>query len=881
MYPIGPKPPTQDFRLPTNVKPSAYSVSLKPDIENGTFEGNVVINVDVKNPTRIIELNAKDLVVSRAVLTTDSGACEAKTELIPKTERLVLTFATPVPTGKGTIALDFTGVLNDQMTGFYRSSYSANGEKRLMATTQFEDTDARRAFPCFDEPALKATFEVTLTIPAHLEAISNTPVRNIKTNGRGKTVRFQKTPIMSTYLLAFMVGEFEWIEGKTAHGTAVRVITTPGKSKEGGFALDVGIRTLEFYEDYFGIPYPLPKLDMAAIPDFAFGAMENWGLITYREKDLLVNQKESSTASKQRVAIVVAHEIAHQWFGNLVTMEWWRQLWLNEGFATWMEYFAVDHLFPEWKMWEQFVADDYTDAKAADSLRSTHAVEIETDDPAILRQSFDTVSYQKGACIIRMIHAFVGPDAFRSGLRAYFLKHAYGNTATEDLWDALEEASGKPVRVMMDGWTKQAGYPVVTVSEEPGHDVWKLTQSRFLANGDTLTPEESKERWQIPLECSPRMSSENTKDSYSCTLPSGASGHKMSASKCLKVNSGETTFARLCYPKDHWKKLGTAVKESELGSIDRLGLLDDLYALVRASMLPATTLLEFLGAYKGERSYIVASEVIGSLGGIVRFVEDTPTHSAAKQFGLSLIRDVTHKLGWEEKPDEGHTTQLMRPMLLSACGAYDDLFVVERARSYFSDYCEKGPSAVPANLRMTVLGTVACHPNQTDEGIADFEKMIAVYRTTERSEEKMRILSALGAFESTAIIPRLHGFAFSNDVRRQDTVYVFGGIGGNRHLRRPTWTFVMEHFDELKKRYDESGTLFGKMLESVLSAFVSEEDARQIEAFFAEHPAPKVSKAIARSLERIRLNARWRARDLASVEQWLFDWSKGPGSRKA
>lgn len=436
---------TERVLLPSNVIPSHYELEFTPNLESLTFEGVEVVHVDVKQPTSGITLHTKELVIKSAIFSQFSSGDEfAMTGLNYVFEGNVTTisFGKELPCGSGKLSISFSGVLNGDMAGFSKSEYTdIHGKKKVMASTQFEALDARRAFPCWDEPALKCTFDITLIIPSHLSGLSNMPELKVTSVAKSnlKRIEFERTPKMSTYLVAFAVGEFDYISGKTKDGVLVRVITPPGRSSEGKFALNVGIASLEFYNDFFQVPYPLPKLDMICITEFAMGAMENWGLVTYREVALMIDDAKASSQSKQRVAIVVAHELAHQWFGNLVTMSWWDGLWLNEGFAAFMEHFCVDALFPEYSIWEQFTTDAFGAAQRLDALRSSHPIIVPIKHAEEVEQVFDAISYCKGSCVVNMIYHTLGFEHFRDGLRNYMKKHAYGNTETIDLWNAWTE----------------------------------------------------------------------------------------------------------------------------------------------------------------------------------------------------------------------------------------------------------------------------------------------------------------------------------------------------------------------------------------------------------------------------------------------------------
>ncbi|KAL0013197.1 hypothetical protein SO802_000266 [Lithocarpus litseifolius] len=454
-------------RLPKFAVPKRYDIRLKPDLSACKFSGSVAIELNIVADTRFIVLNATELSVdTTSVSFTHSSNSKvlrpSKVDVVEEDEILVLEFADTLPIGMGLLTIRFQGTLNDKMKGFYTSTYNHNSEKKNMAVTQFGPADARRCFPCWDEPACKAMFKITLDVPSKLVALPNMPIIEEKVDGDLKTVSYQESPIMSTYLVAIVVGLFDYVEHLTSYGVKVRVYCQVGKVNQAKVALGVAVRTLELYKDYFELPYSLPKLDMVAILDFAFEAMENYGLVTFRETALLYDNQHSDAANKQRVVIAIAHELAHQWFENLVTMEWWTHLWLNEGFATWVSYLAVDNLFPEWKVWTQFL-DDYTEGLRLDGLAESHPIEVEINHTREIDEIFDAISYQKGASVIRMLQSYLGAECFQRSLASYIKKFACSNAKTEDLWAALEEGSDEPVNKLMNSWTRQKGYPVITV----------------------------------------------------------------------------------------------------------------------------------------------------------------------------------------------------------------------------------------------------------------------------------------------------------------------------------------------------------------------------------------------------------------------------------
>ena len=451
-------------QLPNSVLPEKYRLSLTPDLQNFTFEGQVDVDVNIEAPVTDIVLNAAELTLHEATLAQGETTIQARSIAVDEeAETATITLEAEAVPGPATLSISYRGTLNDQLKGFYRSRYQdTEGNEQYLATTQFEATDARRALPCWDEPALKATFQVSMTVPSNLTAVSNTPAVSESNAGNGlKTVSFAETPRMSTYLLAFIVGDLASVKAKAPNGTLMRVFATRGNEHLGQFALDTAIRLLEYYNDYFGIPYPLEKLDHFAIPDFAAGAMENWGAITYREVALLFDPENSAAPTRQRIVEIIAHEMAHMWFGDLVTMDWWDDLWLNESFASWMGNKATDALYPDWSMWTQFLYQDIGEGLRIDALRNSHPIEANVKDPGEIREIFDAISYSKGASILWMLEQYLGEDAFRKGLHAYLSRHMYGNARGADLWQAMEDESGQPVISLMDSWIKQTGFPVL------------------------------------------------------------------------------------------------------------------------------------------------------------------------------------------------------------------------------------------------------------------------------------------------------------------------------------------------------------------------------------------------------------------------------------
>jgi puromycin-sensitive aminopeptidase len=856
-------PQKQRCRLSDSVVPNHYAIRLTPNVETFEFTGTVLIDALVKEPVTQVTLHAVDLAI-QTVRVWSARHKDHPTPVIrmdPESETATFTFAQELPVGRLILEIDYTGTLNDKMAGFYRSKYTdAAGQEKHLATTQFEATDARRALPCWDEPACKATFDVTLVVPSNLTALSNMPIRGTYYyDGALKEVIFDRTPVMSTYLLAFIVGELEHREARTANGTQVRIYALPGRSHQGQFALETAVRVLEFYNEYFGIPYPLPKLDMIAIPDFSANAMENWGLITYRENIVLVDPASSSNETCQEVTETIAHELAHQWFGNLVTMEWWTNLWLNESFATWMGSLAMDHLFPKWDIWTQFVAKEYASALSLDALRSTHPIEVEVGHPNEISEIFDEISYSKGASIIRMLHDDIGADAFRAGMQIYLKRHAYGNATTEDLWAALAEASGQPIHAMMDTWTKQPGFPLLVVKPQE-HGMRTITQQRFIADGDVLTAEESAQRWYLPvsyLHCGdPEPRKQFLSKDALIVVPN----------ETLKVNVGQIPLARVSYVTDRWPALIEAVRTGILSAPDRLGLVSDALSLTRAGRLGADTLVRLLSAYENETNYSVWSTIIGALGALDSILEETPDESRLASLARTLLTPIARTLSWYEEPNDSHLTKLLRGPILGAIGGYGENLTIASASSAFDESLRCG--GLHPNLRTAIYGIVARYGDR-----GTLANLIGLYEREPFQEEKVRLLNAMGRFTDPSVIPLVLEYVFNTDnVRPGDLDYVLESMGSHAKGRRAAWQFLVNNWDTLHKRYATGGLkMIGEIISDICDGFARAEDADTIERFFAEHPAPSATRAIAEASERIRVRAAWYERDKAAISAALPD----------
>jgi puromycin-sensitive aminopeptidase len=843
------------------IVPENYRLNLDVDMEQFRYRALEEISFELKQPSRELTFHGAGLKVTLAELEGQ----KASVSVNEGDQTVTFAFGEEVPAGQQTLSVAFTGEIRESLHGFYRSKYEHEGNEKWLVTTQLEAIHAREAFVCIDEPAAKAVFELSLTVPDQLVAIANTNVVGEQPAGQGlKKVQFAPTPKMSTYLVAFMVGEFEHAEETTPEGVTVRVYATPGKTGQLAFALDVAVRTLSFFDKYFGIPYPLPKLDMIAVPDFAAGAMENWGAVTYRETALLIDPAQTGLAAKQRVAEVVAHELAHQWFGNLVTMAWWDDLWLNEGFATWVAALARDHLFPEWQVWTQFIEEEFAQALEMDSLANTHPIQVPVDDPRGLDEIFDAISYAKGASVINMLHHYLGAEDFKRGLHDYLEKHSFGNSVTHDLWSALGAASGKPVDKVMSAWTGQPGYPVLAF--EDGN----VIQRRFYAS-----PREAEKAklakgltWPVPFgallaggtETEPALVEVETEE-----LPD-----EVMASDWFKPNPGQTGVYRSQYTEPMIEALTKPLHTGTLSPVDRFGVVDDVFATTEAGLTDSMVALKLVEAMRDETDYVVWGGVTGGFGSLESIVEDEPLRESLDKFGRWLVQPNVERLGWQPKPGENAFDTLMRPLVLSQAVRFDDEAVTKEARKRFRGYLEG--EAVDPDLRSAILYSAARH-GDTD----DFEAILERYRKEQIPQVKMSLLGTLCRFRKPKLIDRFLELGLSDDVRSQDIYIVLAWGFRNREGRAKTWQWLKDNWKLFEKRYGAGGHMLERFPLYAGSGFATHAMAAEIKEFFGAHPMPATKRPTAQAVEGVELKADWYSRDKLKIKNFVDDWAARQG----
>jgi puromycin-sensitive aminopeptidase len=856
-------PVRNPYLLPADVDPTHYDIELTPDLKKFVFKGAVSISLMIHKPTSRVVLHAMDLKITRTGLRSPIEGTTWRAKRIKwdkKKETVTLEFGRKLKKGPAELDLEFSGELNDKMHGFYRTAYTVKGEKRWGAATQFEATDARRCFPCWDEPSRKATFQATLTVPENLVVLSNMPPEHWTKAAPGwKRVRFEKTPRMPTYLLAFVVAELECLEANDPNGVPVRVWTRPGVKEQGHFALEQGCHTLAYFAGWFGIPYAFPKLDMVALPDFAAGAMENWGLVTYRETALLIDPVNSSQAARQRVAAVVDHELAHQWFGNYTTMEWWTDLWLNEGFASYMGPKATDHRFPVWDIWTQFLTDDYLSALHEDSLKSTHPVEVPVKNPYEIREVFDAISYSKGSVVNRMLEHYLGEDHFRQGLHRYLSSHAYGNATTMDLWASLEKVSGKPIRKMMAGYTRQPGYPVLRVggTQRNGKLQLDLEQRRFLVDGSRDT---QQLLWQVPVGVQaagmqqPQFDTmKGRKMRFSLPVRNGA---------WVKLNPGQSGFYRTAYSQELWDRLLPAVASKTLPTVDRLGLLDDAFALARAGMWKTSSALRVLDAYRGEIDFSLWMVIAGVLGSLDNLTARERFHHAFTSSACEFFIPISARMGWEKKPTDGHLEALLRSLAIRNIGAYGHAATIAEAQDRFARFLKDG--ALDPDLRQPVYSLVA-----ENGGSREWGQLRKLYKASDLQEEKTRLLRAAGNCRDEGVLRDLLDYSLSDNVRFQDTWIVIVGAASHSAGRALAWKFVKKHWKTFTTRYLGGGLNLLNRVIGITAGFTTQQEFDDVDAFFQRRREQGIERAVSKSLELIRSNVKWLERDRNDLKAYF------------
>ncbi|MXW60978.1 MAG: M1 family metallopeptidase [Acidimicrobiaceae bacterium] len=846
-----------DPRLPTHVVPSRYQIELEPDLDSATFFGSVAIDVEILEATDEIVCNAVELdIKSVSIVPADGSRITPEYHLNTDTERLHLTLATDINPGPAHIELAFSGILNDRLRGFYRSRYKdEDGLEQTIATTQFQSTDARRAFPCWDEPAYKATFATTLVVDQDHLAISNTAVvRESSSAGDKRRFTFAETMPMSTYLVAFVVGPLELTEPTDVDGVGVRVVHRPGQGHLTAFALDVASHALRWFSEYYAIPYPSDKVDLVAIPDFAFGAMENLGCVTFREVLLLIDPESATQPELQTAAAVINHELAHMWFGDLVTMKWWEGIWLNEAFATFMEVSCSDAYRPDWDVWTTFCRGRSA-AFATDALKATRPIEYPVVTPSEAEGMFDILTYEKGASVVRMLEQHLGAERFRDGVRHYLTTHAYANTETGDLWDSLETTSGEPVRRIMDGWIYQGGYPLVELTET-AHGAAVSQRPFALDPAGALDTSEADDRtWAVPLRMRGSRVDRNDSERFLLDGPA-ATLTGSSIDDFVTANADASGFFRV---RPNPRMIAAAVS-GELTPSERHAVVDDAWALTVAGRMSAQAFLETALRFVDENDLAVWQALAGAFGTLRRFVDGDPdsTSRYTRDVG-ELARGALDRIGLQPADTDDDTgtgndrVRELRATLVSVLGTVADDPEIITASPKLRHHSD-------ATLAAAALGVVA-----HNGGRSEFNEIRAASTAASDPQTEQRNLRALADFRDTTLADELLEAIVSGAVRTQDGPYLIRRALTNQTVGGHVWAFVASHWDLLTTRFPSNSV--ARMLEGIVMLDTSDQVAA-VSEFLAAHPVPQGSRQVAQHLERQRINSAFRSR-VQQSEFWL------------
>ena len=831
-------------RLLDQFIPHHYDLSINLDRNERSFSGIVTINGSSPNGT--LALHAKDLSIESI---TVNGHASAWTQ--QKNDELLIE-SKDFTAGKVIIVVAFSGVISDAMHGLYPCYFEVNGVKKQLLATQFESHHAREVFPCIDEPAAKATFDVTLTTELAVQVLGNMPIKSQTQENERLVTTFQTTPRMSSYLLAWVVGELHKKSAVTKRGVEVNVWATAAHSASMfDFPLDIAVRTIDFFEEYFGIDYPLPKSDHVALPDFSSGAMENWGLITYREMALLADTKHTSVSSRHYVATVIAHELSHQWFGNLVTMNWWNNLWLNESFATVMEYIAIDALHPEWNAWLDFATQESIMALRRDAISGVQPVQVEVNHPDEISTIFDgAIVYAKGARLLRMLESYLGQADFRKGLADYFKTHAYGNTEADDLWRALQNASGKDVSGLMSAWISQPGYPVVTM--QCANEQTTLTQEQFFI----WPAQKNSKLWPIPLHAS---------DS---AFPERFDTHELivEGTQPARLNVGDSAHFLTHYDEVLFDHHLLHLYDAENTVLDRLQLLHEQTLLARGNRLPSDKLIPLLTAYRRETTEPVWDIMSLALSELKKFVDpDTLPDRKLRDLAIYLAKDNYNRLGWTAQANESEEDTKLRSIVVSMMLYGEDPEAIATALNLSSS---KPVEQLDPNLRALILGAGVRH----GDGSNLIDTLITTYRTTSSNELMMDISSALASSRDQGVLKKI--VALTSDestVRPQDAVRWFIGVMRNRDGRSIAWQWLQENWDWVMQTFggDKSYDDFPRYAASIL---MTQEEYEEYEAFFGPmQDEPSLKRTIAMGLSDIKARVELIERDANDVRQRLIE----------
>lgn len=851
------------IRLSKEVLPTEYQLSFEPNFKDFSFIGTETIKLTVLSKTQSITLNGLEMKIESASIKPNSSATTALTQdatvdYDKKKEQITFSFKSPLTPGDYILDSKFTGILNDQLRGFYRSFYrDEKGHKQWLATTQMEATDARRMFPCFDEPDFKAIYQITAIIDPQFVAISNTPILEEKTVDGKKIIRFEPSPKMSTYLVALIVGDLKRAGSKVdAKGVPISVWTTPGKEGLGKFALDLATEILPNQANYFGIPYPGKKLDLIALPDFNAGAMENIGAITFREEYLLVDDKTGSSFQKRNIASIEAHEMAHQWFGDLVTMSWWDDIWLNEAFATWMATRTMESLHPEWRFLAQAL-EDYNDAKSVDQLQSTRAIHAPVYNPSEAKEMFDVITYTKGAALLRMLECYIGETTFQRGVHAYLQAHAYGNAETKDLWLALASASGGKIAVqtIMKSWVYQVGFPLLSASLQQNGKSIKIEQKRYFEDADAKP---SKQLWQVPIVFETFLHSDHV--DYQLLSKSKGVHVFQKPQSLIFANKDGAGFYRVQYSQQAFDLL--VKRFAELTAEEKLVFLADTSALTMAGKMPVENALNLMLNIDKETDPLVLLAFVRYFTLLIPSI-DTATQTAYATMVQTHLRPFKQRLSWQGKAGEPELNKDLRTAVLNLLGTYgQDKQTIEEAFHLFNQYVLNHQS-VNSDIVPALVQIVAFNGSKQD-----YQTLVDLWKSAKNPEDEKRFLYGLAGFNTPALIAKTLKLTLSGEVRGQDITWLLSPLLTRFNTQEQALAFINQHWKELRKLIP---LMELSNIPASCGTFYTRAAEQDLRAFYEHHKIPYASSDVSRSLEKVHINVLFQEQNAERIRKYIRD----------
>ena len=840
-----------------NLSINRYDIVINTVKSDDKYTASVEIIFNIDEQTKEIELDSKGLKIIKCDFYSESHENQPSLNFKSKNNKLVINSSSKFEKEENVkLRIEFEGKIADDLKGIYASKYLSNsGKEEKLISTQFEPTDARNAFPCIDEPNYKAKFNLTLIIHSNLTAISNMPIEKTKNlNEKETQIKFQETPIMSTYLLFFAIGKIKSKQLKTNNNILIRVWATNEQEKFSDFALETSEKLLDYFESYFGTKYPLPKLDHIAIPDFAAGAMENWGCISYRETALLVDPEKSSIQTKQLVAAIIAHEMAHMWFGDLVTMDWWNDLWLNESFASWMGDKAISNLYPEWDVWTKFLLDDTNRAFELDALDSSHPIEQEVKNPDEIGQLFDAISYSKGASLIRMLENYIGEEKFKKGIQQYIVKHQYKNTITNDLWNALSKSSNKDIKTLMEQWTTKSGFPLILVSEE--NDKIKISQEKFSYNPENNDQSE----WIVPIKYNSLINNTKSKQTHLLETKEDFIQNK----NITIMNTDSSGFYKTSYSNELFTKISNLLTDNinNFSNEERLGLISDYYTLLKSSKIDPGKYLDLIKTLNKENNPYIWKYICGSLKSIDSKLYNTDLYSKYYSFASEIFNNISIDLEWNLDKTPLETDQIMIATLIDSACYFGIEDLKNKSSQIFKEISFNSNDEIHPNLKRPLLFSVAYNGESND-----FDKIWELYLNSNSQEEKSLYLGSLTQFKNIDKIKFLLNQVTTKNIRKHDIASVLIGVANNNLALPTAWEYLKQNWSKILNISGDGFQL--NYIVSLPSYFQSKDKYEEVENYYSENPVDAASMSMNQTLEKIQNNIFWIDFNLKKFKNYL------------